>query len=205
MAIRKNFVIGMIGANGTGKTSITKELVSDWRISRPNQKVIAFDQHRQFDGLVDFFINPEDKDWAWHIWKKVKNSLIILDDYKALVPNYVPTNGMRQIFIDRRLNNNDVIYSCHSPGNVIDMLTDFTTHYYIFHTKNTEGKFKDKMPNAELCIAASRAVNKYTSLYGLGQHKSDPHFSGQHFPYIIANTETQRLLAVNMHNKLKFT
>lgn len=204
MEIRKNFVMGLIGANGTGKTSVTKEMVKDWRSSRPNQSVIGFDQHRQFDGLVDFYINPSDKNWAIEVWRKCKNSLIILDDYKALVPNYVPTPGMREIFIDRRLNNNDVIYSCHSPGNVIDMLTDFTTHYYIFHTKNTEGKFKDKMPNAELCIGASRYVNKYTAIYGLGQHPNAPNFLGQKFPYIIANTETQRLTAVNMHNKINF-
>lgn len=204
MSIRKNFVIGMIGANATGKTSITKEIVSDWKNSRPGQMVVGFDQHRQLGDLIDFYINPDDKDWAYHIWKKCKNCLVIMDDYKALVPNYVPTNGMRNIFIDRRHHNIDIIYSCHSPGNVIDMLTDFTTHYYIFHTKNTEGKFKDKMPNAELCIAASRAVNKYTSLYGLGKHQLDREYSGQKFPYIIANTETQKLTAVNMHNKLKF-
>lgn len=204
MSIRKNFVIGMVGANGTGKTSITKEIIEGWRHSRPRQSVIGFDQHSQLGSLIDFYINPDDKDWAYHIWKKCKNSLIILDDYKALVPNYIPTNGMRQIFIDRRHFNNDVIYSCHSPGNIIDMLTDFTTHYYIFHTKNTEGKFKDKMPNAELCIAASRAVNKYTSMYGLGKHENAPDFSGQKFPYIIANTESQKLTAINMHNKLKF-
>lgn len=190
MAIRKNFVIGMIGANGTGKTTITKEMVVDWRNTRPNFAVVGFDPHRQLGGLIDFHINPDDKEWAVHVWKKSKNTLQVWDDYKGLVPFYVPTLGMRQIFIDRRHNNTDIIYSCHSPGNVIDMMTEYTTHYYIFHTKNIEGKFKDKMPNAELCIAASRAVNKYVSMHGLGKHKLDPAFNlppnnGQGFPYII--------------------
>lgn len=202
--LRKNVVIGMIGANGTGKTSVTKEIIADWRAANPNKIVVGFDQHYQLQGLIDFYINADDKDWAWHVWKKCKNCFIVLDDYKALVPNNVPTNGMRQIFIDRRLNNNDVIYSCHSPGNIIPMLTDFTTHYYIFHTKNSEGKFQDRMANAELCIGASRAVNKYVTMHTFGKHRNAPDYAGQDFPYIIANTETQRLKAINMHQKLSF-
>lgn len=201
---RKNVVIGLIGANRTGKTVTEFELAQNWKYAKPSQKIIGYDPQRQLTELIDFHINPDEKNWALHIWKKCTNSLIVMDDYKSLVPNYIPTPGMRQMFIDRCYHNNDYLYSCHSPGNIMDMLTEYTTHYYIFHTKNTEGKFKDKMPNSELCIGASRAVNKYVSLYGLGKHPKDPDFRGQRFPYIIVNTESQKLTAVNMHQKLEF-
>lgn len=204
MLTRPNFVIGIIGANRTGKTVTEEEIIHLWKQSRPTQKVIGYDPQRKLQHLIDFNINPDDKNWGVAIWQKCRNSLIVLDDYKGLTPNYVPTPGMRQMFIDRAYHNNDYIYSCHSPNNIMEMLTDYTTKYYIFHTKNTEGKFKEKMANAEFCIGAARTVNKYVSLYGVGKHPNDPEFKGQKFPYMIVDTENQKIKAINMHNKFQF-
>lgn len=204
MSSRNNFVIALIGANGTGKTTNEIEMIQKWRTSRPKEKVIGYDPHKQLGSLIDFHINSYDKNWAAHIHSKCRNSLIVLDDYKGLLPNYIPGPGMRDMFIDRRFHNNDFIYSVHSPSNIIEMLIDYTTHYYIYYTSNTEGRFRDKMPNAELCIAASRAVNKYVSMYDFGKHPNDPEFKGQKFPYVIVDVKHRKLTAVNMHNKLKF-
>ena len=38
----------MIGANGTGKSTITKQLVDIWRKSRLGGKIVAYDPQRQF-------------------------------------------------------------------------------------------------------------------------------------------------------------
>jgi len=201
---RKNFVKCLLGANGSGKTTEEIEIIQLWKQSRPNGKVIGYDPHRQLGSLIDFHINSDDFNWAKHIHSKCRNSLIVLDDYKGLLPNYIPTPGMRDMFIDRRFHNNDFIYSVHSPGNIIEMLFDYTTQFHIYYTSNREGKFKDKMPNSEICIAASRYVNKYVSLYGMGKHPLSAEFKGQKFPYIIVDVLTQKLTAVNMHNKLTF-
>lgn len=200
----------MIGANHTGKSVTTKKIITAWRSARPDMaqvpgkgfmdrerkyKVIAFDPKKQFDGLVDHYIYP-DKNWASDLNKQnIRNALIILDDYKTLIPNYIPTPGMFKLFSDRWHYNLDFIISCHSPGHVIDMIIDYITEYYVFHTKTSEGKFKEKMPNAEMLLNISKFVNKYVSVYGMGMHPSHPNFfqppnNGQKFPYMVFNTTT---------------
>lgn len=190
----------MIGANHTGKSVTTRRMIAEWRASRPEllsdgsrkYKVVAFDPKFQFKGLVDQYIYP-DKNWAIHVFKKVRNSLIVLDDYKSLIPNYVATPGMFDLFSSRWHYNLDFIISCHSPGHVIDMIVDYITEYYIFHTKTSEGKFKEKMPNSKKLLDISKIINKYTAIYGLGKHPNDANFNsapnfGQRFPYIVFNT-----------------
>lgn len=200
-----NFIIQMIGANHTGKSTLTKKFISEYRLARPERltyldklmpwekvgdrkyNVIAFDPKLQFEGLVDQYIRPE-KDWAYQVSKKARNSLIVLDDYKSLIPNYIATPGMFELFASRWHYNLDFIISCHSPGHVIDMLVDYITEYYIFHTKTSEGKFKEKMPNSEMLIRISKTINKYTAIYGLGKHPLALDFAGQRFPYMVFDT-----------------
>ncbi len=192
----------MIGANHTGKSVLTRRFIQEWRAARPEllpdgtrkYKVIAFDQKQQFKGLVDEYIYPDHK-WAIYVWAKARNALIILDDYKSLIPEYKATPGMFDLLAARWHYNLDFIISCHSPGHVIDMLIDYITEYYIFHTKTSEGKFKEKMPNADHLIKISKTINRYTAIYGLGKHWLDPEFmrppnNGQRFPYMVFNTTT---------------
>lgn len=185
----------MIGANHTGKSTLTKKLIRDWREARPDRfpngtrkyPVIAFDPKLQFEGLVDQYIRPE-KDWAVHVVKKSRNALIVLDDYKTLLPTYDFTPGMFELFVSRWHYNLDFIISCHSPGHVILKLIDYITEYYIFHTKTSEGSFKDRIPNSEVLMHMSKIVNKYTAIYGLGKHPLAPDFAGQSFPYMVFDT-----------------
>ena len=190
MDTRKNFVFCIIGTNGTGKTTVEKEIISIWRASRPTGKVIAFDEFDQLAGLVDFKI-LRTKDWALHVNEKVRNSLIVLDDYKNLIEGYTPSIGMRELFVNRRLNNNDYIYSCHSPIQVLPQLVPYTTHFYIFYTKATIGTFSDRLDHSNSLIAASSYVNKYVDINGYGLHPLDPDFrsaknKGQMFPYLYS-------------------
>ena len=62
--------------------------------------------------------------------------------------------------------NIDIIYSCHNPMLVINALTYFTTHYYVFYTNMQEGSWKKKIPNYSLCLAGSSYVNKYVRKHG---------------------------------------
>lgn len=190
----------MVGANHTGKSTITRRMIAEWRASRPDiiyntkknkherkYKVIAFDPKKQFDGLVDQYIYPDHK-WAAYVANEARNSLIILDDYKSLIPNYIATPGMFELFAGRWHYNLDFIISCHSPGHIIDVLIDYITEFYIFHTKAGEKKFNDKMPNSKMLLDISKFVNKYVAIYGMGKHPNDVDFRGQGFPYMVFDT-----------------
>lgn len=212
---RRSALIGMIGANGTGKSTVTKEIANYWKASRPPMRVqngiiynarVVFDIFGQMIDITDFGIR-RDTGWAKTIDSKVKSSLVILDDYKLLVEGYVPTDGMIDLFINRRHSDLDYIYSCHSPSSVIPQIIPYTTHFYIFYTKTIQGVFKERMPFSDLLITACSLVNKYVSIHGMGMHPSDPQFNGpvnkgQKFPYCIVDTDKSKVTAVNMNKPL---
>lgn len=211
---RPNYVIGIVGANGTGKSTITKELIDIWTQSRYQLGLkaqiykntvygsrITFDPQFQFGQYSDYFIKI-DPNWAKEIDLRVRDSLITLDDYRILVKNPTASGELRDLFINRKYQNNDYIYSCHAPANIIRELDYFTTHYYIFFTMSVASRFEEKMDDAKLCIDANNMVNKYVSMKGIGKHPLDPEFNGQCFPYVIVNRLTGTLDSVNMDQSL---
>lgn len=200
---RQNVVIAMIGTNGTGKTSVTKEIASIWKASRPKQNILAFDVHEQLLDITDFRIK-RNNNWAKAIDDRFRGALVILDDYKLLVETYTPTEFMKDLFINRRHSDNDYIYSCHSPSDVLPQIIPYTTHFYIFYSSITQGKFKERLPNSDMLMAASSYVNRYCSLHGRGLHKNDPLYNGQGFPYFIVEpgNKTQPVKAFNMNKPL---
>lgn len=218
----KNFVIALIGFNGSGKSTIEKQIIRDWKKSRLeykkklelqgysgySPKVHGYDPQKQFKNYFDSFIDMEDKNWALDVFNNKRNSLIILDDYKGLLAGEdgkeknTPSPGMRQMLVDRRDHNNDFIYSCHSPSNILNILVEYTTHYYIFYLQATDEKFDDKIPIAGICIKASKYVNAYVKKYGMGEHPNSPDYQGQGFPYFKINALTGNAIAVNMNKPL---
>lgn len=211
---RNNFVIQLVGTNFCGKTTLSKRFAKSWREARPEilpngkrkYQVIAFDPKRQFDGLVDEYIRPE-KDWAIHVTKKARNALIILDDYKTLLPNYDFTPGMFELFAGRWHNNLDFIVSCHAPGHIILKLIDYITEYYIYHIKPSRISFKDRIPDTgDVLSNMSETINKYVATYGMGKHPLDPDFKGQTFPYMTFDTTKadDRPKAYNMKKDFLF-
>jgi hypothetical protein len=199
---RTNFLMGFIGTNRTGKSATARMVAEEWRKSRPDNYIVAsFDPQGRFADLSDFIIKPDDKDWAKRLCK-LRNALVILDDYKIINPNNVPVAGLENLIYYRAHYNIDIMYICHNPFLILNYLTYFTTHYYIFYTQATDGRFESKIPNAQLCLSASRYVNKYVLVHGRGAHPKSPEYKGQAFPYMVVDCENQKLRAYNMSREL---
>lgn len=202
--VRTNCVIGLVGVNKTGKSSKQEEMARAWRGSRPSSHIIkGFDYQHMFKkrkdgGLLDSEIDMANPDWALDCCN-VRNGLILLDEIKLLMrtPQHIP-KGVDELFSQCFYKNVDIFWSCHNPSSVPDIVTHFTTHYYIYLTFAKEGSFRKKIPNYSLCTEASEIVNTYVSLFGRGYHKKDKRYTGQGFPHIIVDTEKQTLIRQNM-------
>lgn len=199
---RINILWGFIGTNRTGKSVTALEYAEQWRASRPPEyQVIAFDPQKRFEHIADRTIAPEDKDWANNALK-FRNSLLILDDYRIINESDRPVSGLANLMYYRADYNLDIIYICHNPGLVINTLTYFTTHYFLFYTEAMDESFKKKIMNYNLCIKAQRMINNYVTQHGRGAHPNSPEYNGQDFPYIIVDCEKRELFAINMEKNI---
>lgn len=204
--VRNNFIVGMVGVNKTGKSSTARfKIAEPWRGSRGDRFEIAgHDPQRMFDGLIPKknLIDPEDKNWAVKCCK-LRNCLLLLDEIRILCPTpQHPPKGLVTLFSQCFYWNIDIVWMTHNPSLVPEVCTFYTTMYYIFLTFAREGQFQKKIPNYSLCTAGSNLVNSYVRQYGRGLHKLDKNYNGQGFPYVIVNTEEQKLTAVNMNKPI---
>lgn len=202
-AERHNFVYGCFGTNRTGKSSIVHDEGVEWRKTRQDKRfrIIAHDPQDRFGDIADLFIDPEDEDWAIRCLE-LRNCLLIWDDFRLINLKNVPVKGLQSLLYYRAEHNIDIIYVIHNPGLALNLLTYFTTHYFIFLTHSQEGSFQKKISNYRLCQAASNQVNDYVMKYGTGKHRNDPEYDGQSFPYCIVDCEKQTITGKNMQKEI---
>lgn len=193
MEKRSVILAAYIGHNGVGKTSTALSLAKHWRSANKKSKIIAFDPHEIFSrekGLINNVIPASDEFWAERLVQKkngryiFEDSLLILDDYRALLKgNQTPGDVMDLLMLRRRLGM-DIIYITHNPKLVLERFAYFTTHYFIFYTESDFNDWSDRIPNYYECQKASHAVNKYVRKYGRGKYPD--------FPHIVVSTESNK-------------
>lgn len=192
--LRDNFLYCFIGTNRTGKSAIARKHIIAWKKSNPGKLVIGFDPQRRFRDLIDIFISPEDPKWAVKL-HKFRNCLIVLDDMRVLNEDARPVEGLSNLMYYRCDWNIDIITVFHNPSLVLNCISAYATHYFIFLTNAKDGSFKDKIPNYTLCQLASEEVNRYVSIYGRGKWPECD------FPHIVVDCEKLKLMAIHMNKK----
>jgi len=199
--LRNNFIFGFIGHNRTGKTSIAIEMAKSWKESRPDSAVIAFDPQNKIKKstveinqvqvpLMDYEIYLHEQGHWYNKILEHRNFLLILDDYRNLHPKTQAEKGWLYLMSHREDYNIDIIYITHSPSLILNILTNFTTHYFIFYTLAQLGSFEKKIPHYSLCMGAVNYVNRHVKAHGKGTYPK--------FPYIMVNTLDEELTAINM-------
>lgn len=188
---RRNFVWCFIGHNQTGKSITARTAAIHYRNSRPNSIIMAHDPQHRFQDIANVFISPEDENFEKKILK-LRNGLLILDDYKLLYPTFHHTSGLQKLLYKRPFWNVDIIIICHNPALILNIFTYFITHYFIFYTLSQEGSFEKKIPNYNLCYEASLLINDYVRMFGRGKYPRFPHF--------IVDTEKEEKIPVNMEH-----
>jgi len=194
--VRTNFMFGFIGHNRTGKTSIAKEIAKQWKLTRPDGYIIAFDPQSKFNDLADeFILQNEVRTWVDKVISHRK-VLLILDDYRTLHTKSIADESLLTLMSLRCEYNIDIIYITHNPALVLNIFTYYTTHYFIFFTQSLMGSFEKKIPNYTCCQAAVTQINNYVKTYGKGDYPN--------FPYIVVDVQNEILTAQNIdYNKIK--
>lgn len=186
---RLNFLWGFIGTNRTGKSVVANGYAELWRQNNPDGTIVAFDPQKRFKDVTDWEIMPDDNnDWVQDLLK-LRNALVILDDYKIIHPSNQPAKGLQKLLLHRADYNIDIIYICHNPSLILNLLTYFTSHYFLFYTEAMDGSFQKKIMNYKLCTNGQRIINKYVKAYGRGTYPS--------FPHVIVDTEKTEINAIN--------
>lgn len=205
---RNNFLYIFIGTNRTGKSTTARKQVIKWRKNNPNKLVYGYDPQRRFRkspvgtnpnldtysavDLIDVHINPENLNWALEMQER-RDCLLLIDDFRKLHEDSRPIEGLKKLMYDYCDFNIDIMTIFHNPIDVLTCIGGHATHYFIFMTNETDGQFKQKMPNATLCKLASNMVNEYVRKHGRGGPEN-----GYKFPYIRIDVERQDLWAINM-------
>lgn len=186
--MRDQFLMGIIGHNGTGK-SVTAAKIAKWWKNNNSGKVYAHDPTRVLHKHVDREIFPHQK-WEDIVLKEMRDGLLILDELRVLHPNPRMTPKLLEIMSMRRMYNIDIVYIVHNPALILEQLTYYTTHYYIYYTQSKIGNFKSKIPNYLLCKKASDYINRYVRKNGRGDYPK--------FPYVVVDCQKETIKAINI-------
>lgn len=197
-----NFVLSIIGTNRTGKTTEAKKIIRNWKKNNPEGTIIAFDPQSKMTGMYNSRIQDANEAWCNMLFTRtntgdyvcswnVKNGcLIVLDDYRILHEEDKTEHWLRILMNFREEWNMDFIYICHSPSLVLNYLTMYTNYYYIFYTKAIDKKWKDRIPDYDLCIKATTIMQLYVNKYGKGEYPK--------FPHCIVDCENNKLIIQNI-------
>ena len=187
---RDAFLIGIIGHNGTGKSVTAANIARWWREANPYGEIWAHDPTKRFQDVLTREIYPHQIHWAKEATDNLRNGLLILDELRILHPKPYASQELLELLAMRREFCIDIIYIVHNPALVLEVLTYYTTHYYLFYTQSKVGNFEKRIPNYLLAQAASNFVNKYVRAFGRGNYPN--------FPFIVVDNEKQSISAFNM-------
>jgi hypothetical protein len=186
---RLNFLGCYIGHNRTGKTSVAVLFAEAWRKRYPEGTIMTFDPQEKFKHISDFRLLPSDPERGSKMLN-LRDALLIIDDYKAFHHKNIPEPWLLDLMHYRNAYNIDIIVITHSPALIINYLTYYITHYFVFYTETQVGSWEKKIPTYNLCQNASLYVNKYVKINGKGEYPV--------FPHIVVDTLESKLTAQNI-------
>lgn len=166
---RYSNLIAVIGTNNTGKTSVVYEIAKKFKQKVKSEKkkqenfnqLIVYDVQNRFTDLDPVNIELSNKDWAKDLLN-YRNSLIILDDYRALIPSDRMSDDFLNLLQYRAEYGLDIILMAHNPALLLERLTYYVDDYFLFYTSGTENSFKGKIPNREQLIKCKKLIDNYT-------------------------------------------
>lgn len=185
-----------IGLNGKGKTTLLIEYIKRYKLAKPKNSVVVFDQN---ESIPEYLMTKRltIKNYK-ELLTNSRDTLFVVDDYKMLFDGNSPEEFWHDYFGTRRKRNNDIIFTCHSPNQVMNYLAGYIDTYLLWYTQ-TAVPFDKKIPCAKLLMEAKQVVDKYAKQFSDEQYmKLYPNF-----PYAIIRPMSEKITYYNFKKKKK--
>ena len=197
-------IIFFIGHNSTGKTVVATELVKMFNERRSKQssnrpinygRLAVYDVQNRFTDLMkpnDISIRTSNKDWCKELLT-LRDSMVVLDDYKVLVPNDRMDSSLLDLLQYRAELGIDIILITHNPSLVLERLSYYVDKYFLFYTLGNDDSFKKKVMGAEKLIALRKVINQQYKKYTAQQYSN----LYPNFPFIYYDLKTEVAKKIN--------
>lgn len=183
-----------IGLNGRGKTTMLKEFIRHYKKAKPRNKVIVFDQNESIEkSLYNQALNLDNYE---RLLTTQRNTLFVIDDYKMIFTQDRPEKFWHTFFGTRRTRNNDIIFTCHAPSQVMNFLAGYIEEYFLWYTISATSIDK-KIACASLIMEAKEHVDKEAKKYTKEQYIN----LYPNFPYAIIETLDEKITYHNFQEK----
>jgi len=215
---RPVFFFMFIGYNRTGKSVTAQNYANKWKIANPEGAIAGYDPQNRFKHLIDpeYKLSMNEKGW-WsgsqerrklnrRPLNELRNALFIADDMKGLNSSHHTMNDIYRLMEFRAEYSIDIIMIVHSPALILQGVSMYVSHWYIYHTKGKKAKFEDKIENYEECMMAAQVMKDYVRDYpsileNPGQFYDNSGKGMHRFPHIIVDTNTGRLKPQFIHEQ----
>jgi|TARA_R110000803_G_scaffold145554_1_gene211368 ABC-type Mn2+/Zn2+ transport system ATPase subunit len=150
--VRQVLFFIIVGTNGTGKTTLTKQLINGRKtlvvdpdgLEWSNLPTIDIDEITQLkDDKHARIIAPAYKEIIELI--NYRNGNLVLDDCRYYVRSRIE-EGVRQLLVRRRQKDVDIFAVAHSLNEVPPTFWTFATHLVLFKIKDNPQRLKQNIP-----------------------------------------------------------
>lgn len=179
------------GLNRKGKTTLLLEYMARFRAAKRWGKIATFEQNNSIKRSL--YNTKVDRENYKQLFLSATDTLFIIDDYKMLFPQDRPEDFWHKFYGARASNNNDVIFTCHAPAQVMGYLDDYIETYFLWHTISGR-KFDKKISCADWLEEAKIKVDKYAEKFNHDQYRN----LYPNFPYAIINKTNNSKLPIGI-------
>lgn len=209
MKIRGSEIIGIIGGNNTGKTVLAKSLAEKF-VKKRNKidlkkypknyyRLAVYDVQDRFGDLLnedDLSIKVSDDNWCKKLLK-LRNSLIILDDYRVLMPKDTMDKDFLNLLQYRAEHGLDIILIAHNPQLVIPRLSYYIDTFCLFYTAGNEKSFDHRLSGSENLKKLKNVIDKEFKSYTQDEYSN----LYPNFPYIFYQDKKNKAVLINFKKK----
>jgi len=198
-------LIIVIGHNNTGKTVFATRLADGFNKRRDSvnlksypsnyYKLAVYDVQNRFSKHLrkgDLSIKTSDKDWCKKLLK-MRKSLVILDDYKVLLPNDKMDSDLLDLLQFRAEYGIDIILIVHNPKLILERLSYYVDTYCLFYTAGNSNSFKGRVSGAERLIELKKVIDKEYKSYTREEYGN----LYPNFPFIFYNGRNEEAKYIN--------
>jgi len=212
MDARRGSEITMIcGTNNTGKTAIARQLVIKYNKKRdilekknkyPSNynKLIVYDPQHAFQDLMregDVNLDMADKEWEEKVLR-YRASLVVLDDYKELMPNDRLSDGFLKLMSARARFGLDFNMITWSPKLIMPRLEIFINKYILLKVNSDDKEFADRIAGDKpTVIGIKNSLNREFMRYTDEEYKK----LYPNFPFVFWDGARNKAMKVNFKNK----